>query len=176
MFDLSIHATDASDLYRQIRDLAGPAMLEGYPDEALLTEVRQRMAKKGFVVVIRPFESETAGADEATTGGEPSPPDAPKGKPGRKPTTKAPEATKTIEAPKPVEPASDTAKAMAEQGEAVLVDLNAVKAALDAYAAVHGQMPARAIMQTVGGHARLMDIPVEKYIAVVRALAVKVAA
>lgn len=175
MIDLHIHATDASDLYRQIRDLAGPAILEGYADEALLTEVRQRMAKKGLVVVVKPFEDGAADTVEAPPATEDDTTVPPKGRPGRKPRaveSPAP-AAPAPEGPKPVEPASDTAKAMAEISATAIED---VKAALDAYAAIHGQMPAREIIKSVGGSARLMDVPPEKYGALVVALTVKVAA
>lgn len=55
MIGLHFEAKTTADLYHQIRELAGPAVIEGYPDETILTEVRQRMAKKGFVVVVKPF-------------------------------------------------------------------------------------------------------------------------
>lgn len=180
MLDLSIHATDAADLYRQIRDLAGPAILEGYQDEALLAEVRQRMAKKGYVVTVKPFEDDTSATDTATNGDTPEPP---KGKPGRKPKAETAPAAIAHEAPKEgpklVDQSTDTAKAMAETTSteaAPAATQDDVKAALNAYAAVHGQMPARAVMQKEGGCPRLMDIPPAKYGAVIAALAVQVAA
>lgn len=181
MLDLSIHATDAADLYRQIRDLAGPAILEGYQDEALLAEVRQRMAKKGFVVVIKPFEDDTSATDTATNGDTPEPPKGNK----RGPKPKTAEPTQALAAPdapkggpKLVEPSTDTAKAMTEKSTdaAPAATQDDVKAALNAYAAIHGQMPARAVMQKEGGCPRLMDIPPAKYGAVIAALAVQVAA
>jgi hypothetical protein len=56
MIGLHFEAKTTADLYHQIRDLVGPAVIEGYLDDALLAEVRQRMAKKGFVVQLKSFK------------------------------------------------------------------------------------------------------------------------
>jgi hypothetical protein len=173
MLNLTINATGAEDLYQQIRDLAGPAVLAGYPDEALLAEVRQRMAKRGLLLIVKPAdEGEGAQVDNAGDG-DPVPP-APKGKPGRKPKAEAaPAAVATTEPPKPLDAATDTAKAMTmteKPADAPAPTVDDVKKALDAFAAVKGQMPAREKIKSVGLSDRLMDVKPEKFGALIEAL------
>lgn len=175
MLRLEIHAANSKELQAQLNDLAGTAGLACYSDEGLLSEVRQRMASKGLVVKVGPFE-EPEDADGNAGGSDPVPaPKEEKAKPGRKPKAAVEAPPAAPEAPKPIEPASDTAKAMAETSNVAAPSIEDVKAALNAYAGIHGQFPAREKIKLVlpeGATPRLMDVPAAQYGKLIAALKV----
>jgi hypothetical protein len=59
MLDLHITATDTASLQAKILDLAGASGLSAFASEALLGELRQRMAVDGQVVRVVKFDDET---------------------------------------------------------------------------------------------------------------------
>lgn len=155
MLTMQLAGETATELFKQLGELAALAAgnpLDKIETEALLAELRDRLAKNGQVVKIVPFaEKETS-----TEGTEPT------GRRTRqKKETAAPaaveEAEQTIADNSPTVPASTEVTIMAP------ATLEEVKSALNAFAAVNGQVEARKIMQDAGGSAALKDVPVEKY-------------
>lgn len=57
VFELRITATDTASLQTKIVDLAGSSGLGAFASEALLGELRQRMAVNGQVVQVVPFDA-----------------------------------------------------------------------------------------------------------------------
>lgn len=169
MLRLEIQAANSKEMQAQINDL-GSGGLIAYSDEGLLSEVRQRMAAKGLVVKVVPFDDGTSADDNASTDVPVPTTEKEKGKPGRKTKVTEPPSRfplGAMEEPKPIDPASDTAKTTAETTPATIDD---VKKALDAFAAVKGQVEARAKIQAIGGAPRLMDVPPDKFGALIEAL------
>lgn len=184
MLRLEIQATDAKDMQSKILDIAGSSGLAAFATEAILAELRERMAKDGLVVKVVKFADsgeETGDVAEEVPETVKPPTKKELAAAAKLAATQAAHeaaaeaaaaATTTREPPKTVDAASDTAKAMAEKSNVTTPTVDDVKTALNAFAAVHGQLKARAKIETAGGSPRLMDVKPEKYAGLIEALKV----
>lgn len=180
--NIHISADTAENALAQARALGGSAGLATIDNDALLAELRERMAKMDppMVVRVEPFETPTIG--KVVEGAATMTP-----KRGRRPTVeKAPEPVSTglspgtteavVEEPKPIEPGTQAEGGGDDCGDgAKPLTLDDVKAALNECGAIHGQAATRGVMQEHGGAARLMDVKPEKFDALVAALKKKAA-
>ena len=185
--DVHLHVSGKTlaDCIAKVAQQAGGVPLTSIETDALIAELRERMAKQGMVVKVLPFDEPVAGAAPANDTGT--------GKRGaRKPREEKPAeqtkpADKAIETKtEPVADAPKTAPADVggdwddgdneEAGSEITLD--DVKSALNEFAATYGQPKAR---EVISAHAkdksvRLMDVDPSKYAALVQALRVKQAA
>lgn len=147
----------ASEVFKQIGELAaiaGGNPLDKIETEALVAELRDRLSKNGQVVKIVPF----AEKENSESGNEPT------RRTRQKKETQAPVIPDAIEqAEQTIADNLPEASATAVVTTLAPTTLEEVKSALNAFAAVNGQVEARKIMQDAGGSAALKDVPAEKY-------------
>lgn len=163
---LNIVAESMDDLKKEVAGFTGAGLtLDVFSTDDILAHLRARYRNENppLVVNVDKFESDEKPAEEKPA------PETPK---TRKPRTEkpaaAPPAAETAKEPEPEKPAEEKTDAAPP-----VVDKAAVIAALERFAASNGgQAAARSKMQEVGGSAKLADIPPEKYLALVNALAV----
>lgn len=165
---MNIAGETAIDVMKQIGELAALAAgnpLDKIETEALLAELRDRLAKNGQVVKIVPFDNEKTSGEgnspAATTRGRQRKSQAEAASDGGAKASAAPAAIE--EAEQTIADNSPTVPANAEVTIMAPATLEEVKSALNAFAAANGQVEARKIMQDAGGSAALKDVPVEKF-------------
>jgi hypothetical protein len=184
---IAISGATAAEVLKMAAELGGSTVIAGMSTDDLLAEVRDRFAKASPAMVVRvePFSSGAAtvgdGGPAAANGKAPTKAEQ---KAAAKAATDAAlkEAATNKEAPKATTketqqptPANDAgggdwdSDSGGEETAAPTVD--DVKAALNTYSAKHGQAATRDVMKNVGGSMKLLDIPADKYQALIEKLA-----
>jgi hypothetical protein len=155
MIQLTVNAETADQFFKSLAAIGGKQTLAGIGTEALLDELRDRMASQGHTVNIDPV---------AMPAGEPPQSESPKRGPGR---PRKPAEAKAE--PEPEKPDPDQGMAIPPRSTALSRD--DVIAALNTYSASRGgQTAGRTKMQEVCGVTRLQDIKPEDYAKLIEAL------
>jgi hypothetical protein len=196
MIRLEISATDAADFHGQLAGIGGKSTLSSVATEALIEELRERMAKKGHSVEIEPFPpfegAPTQPPDPAPkeTGAVAAAPvpnkRGPKSKSKETPPT--PEGAGNTTIPDNSDNSSDSAGASVQNSTpadhkdvieeapihlrfGVIPTREDVIAALNTYAAPRGgQVAGRQKMKEIVGADRLQDVKPEDYAKLVAGL------